>query len=61
MIKKIYDLARIFKHSLFVSVFGFTTYCKHSPSCSQYTTEEIRQSGFLKGGVKGIKRILKCY
>lgn len=38
----------------------FHGYCKHVPSCSEYTKEAIKEYGAIKGSIMGIKRILKC-
>lgn len=38
----------------------FHGYCKHIPTCSEYTKEAIKIHGSLKGCYLGIKRILKC-
>ncbi len=35
-------------------------YCKHVPTCSEYTKLAIIEHGSLKGMALGIKRILKC-
>ena len=35
--------------------------CRFTPTCSQYTYEAIKKYGVLKGGLLGIKRILKCH
>lgn len=35
-------------------------YCKHIPSCSSYMKDAIYEYGTVKGGIMGIKRILKC-
>ena len=34
--------------------------CKYYPSCSEYTKQAIEKYGVIKGGILGIKRILKC-
>ena len=34
--------------------------CKFYPTCSQYTIQAIEKYGTIKGGILGIKRILKC-
>ena len=34
--------------------------CRYSPSCSQYTIEAIVEYGAIKGGLMGIKRIIRC-
>lgn len=38
----------------------FHGYCKHVPTCSQYTKEAIKEYGAIKGSILGIKRILRC-
>ncbi len=35
--------------------------CRFYPSCSEYTYLAIEKYGLLKGFLKGIKRIIKCY
>ena len=34
--------------------------CKYYPTCSEYTKQAIEKYGVLKGGIKGIYRILRC-
>lgn len=35
--------------------------CRHTPSCSHYTIDAIREWGAAKGTWLGIKRILRCH
>ncbi|MBI2634076.1 membrane protein insertion efficiency factor YidD [Candidatus Peregrinibacteria bacterium] len=35
-------------------------YCKYHPSCSQYAKESLMKYGLVKGGARGIWRILRC-
>ncbi|MBO5738113.1 membrane protein insertion efficiency factor YidD [bacterium] len=35
--------------------------CRFYPTCSEYTKQAILKYGILKGGILGIKRILKCH
>lgn len=35
-------------------------YCKHYPSCSEYTKQALQKYGILKGFFLGIIRIIKC-
>ena len=35
-------------------------YCRFDPTCSEYTYQAIEKYGLLKGGFKGIIRILRC-
>ena len=39
---------------------SFHGYCKHVPTCSEYTKQAIKEHGSLKGMKLGVKRILKC-
>ena len=34
--------------------------CKYYPTCSEYTKQAINKYGVLKGGILGIKRIIRC-
>ncbi len=36
-------------------------HCRHQPTCSQYMIEAVRKYGPLRGGWKGIKRVLRCH
>ena len=35
--------------------------CRFSPSCSNYMLMSIEKYGFLKGFIKGIKRLCRCH
>ena len=39
---------------------SFHGYCKHIPTCSEYTKEAIKEFGSIKGIILGTKRILRC-
>lgn len=34
--------------------------CRFYPTCSQYSIEAVTKYGIFKGGIKSIKRILRC-
>ncbi|MBR5154623.1 MAG: membrane protein insertion efficiency factor YidD [Alphaproteobacteria bacterium] len=34
--------------------------CRYTPTCSEYMMEAIEKYGILKGGLLGIKRLLRC-
>ncbi|HYO26422.1 MAG TPA: membrane protein insertion efficiency factor YidD [Lacipirellulaceae bacterium] len=35
--------------------------CRYQPSCSQYFIEAVRKYGALSGGLRGLRRILRCH
>lgn len=35
-------------------------YCRHLPTCSNYSIEALEKHGLIKGLYLSIKRILKC-
>lgn len=57
---KAYQVFSEIKHQIFRSQLGFTSYCKHSPSCSQYCLEQVQLHGTIVGLWRGFIRILHC-
>lgn len=39
----------------------FPKSCRHTPSCSHYAVQAVKEWGVLKGGILAIKRISKCH
>lgn len=35
--------------------------CRFYPSCSEYAMEAIERRGLFHGGIKAIKRVLRCH
>ncbi|PIR61602.1 MAG: membrane protein insertion efficiency factor YidD [Candidatus Pacebacteria bacterium CG_4_10_14_0_8_um_filter_43_12] len=57
----IYRFTQSFRHLLILSGFGTISYCKHTPTCSQYYLKTIQTEGCIKGLVKGTWRLLRCW
>jgi len=36
-------------------------YCRHYPSCSEYSKQAVEKFGFTKGSWLAFKRLLKCH
>lgn len=43
-----------------ISMMGYKSYCKHSPTCSEYTIQQIQRHGTISGLAKGIRRLSTC-
>ena len=39
----------------------FPARCRFYPTCSEYMKQSLLKYGIFKGGVLGIKRILRCH
>ncbi|MBN2025008.1 MAG: membrane protein insertion efficiency factor YidD [Pirellulales bacterium] len=36
-------------------------HCRFEPTCSEYFVQAVRKYGLLRGGLKGVWRILRCH
>lgn len=43
-----------------VPVFG-EGICRFKPTCSEYTYQAIEKYGILRGGLLGLRRVLRCH
>ena len=56
-----YLLIKVIKvYQLFVSPY-LGNNCRYLPTCSQYFIDSLKEFGFLKGFIKGFKRLLTCH
>ena len=37
------------------------TYCRFTPTCSNYMIDALNEYGLIKGLILGLKRILRCH
>jgi len=56
---KLYQKTLSFDHGWFSYQYPHG-YCRFYPSCSEYSYRAINKYGLIKGGIKGIWRILRC-
>lgn len=56
---KLYQKTLSPDHGLFKARFPYG-YCRHFPSCSEYTKQAIEKHGLTKGVGKGLSRIIRC-
>jgi putative membrane protein insertion efficiency factor len=42
-------------------LFGSTSGCRFTPTCSQYAIDAIRARGFFTGGALAARRICRCH
>ena len=54
------SVALIRAYQIFVSPF-LPRCCRFTPTCSEYTLAAIRLHGPLRGGLLGLRRLLRCH
>ena len=47
-------------YRLFISPL-FPSFCRYTPSCSEYAVQAVQKHGPFKGSWLAIKRILRCH
>ncbi|HLC95109.1 MAG TPA: membrane protein insertion efficiency factor YidD [Patescibacteria group bacterium] len=57
---RLYQKTLSFEHGLIGKIFG-ERFCRFYPTCSAYTYAAIEKYGIIRGGIKGLKRILRCH
>jgi putative membrane protein insertion efficiency factor len=35
-------------------------FCRHFPSCSEYTRQAVEKHGLMRGFLLGVKRVVRC-
>ncbi|MEK7162194.1 MAG: membrane protein insertion efficiency factor YidD [Patescibacteria group bacterium] len=56
---KIYQRTLSPDHGLFKAKYPYG-FCRHYPSCSEYSLQSIEKFGAIKGGYLSVKRIVAC-
>ena len=60
MRKLIISLINLYQKGISPMISSKNIHCKFYPTCSEYTKQAVEKYGVIKGGIKGIIRILKC-
>ena len=60
MRKLIISLINLYQKGISPMISSKNIHCKFNPTCSEYTKQAVEKYGVIKGGAKGIIRILKC-
>ena len=60
MRKLIISLINLYQKGISHMISSKNIHCKFYPTCSEYTKQAVEKYGVIKGGAKGIIRILKC-
>lgn len=58
---RVYQVLRSMRYSVLASVFGVTIHCKHTPTCGTYLFRAMKSEGIIKGGLKGLLRVVTCW
>jgi len=56
---RLYQKTISFDHGMF-KIFFPHGYCRFTPTCSEYTYQAVEKFGIIKGGLKGVWRVLRC-
>lgn len=56
---RLYQKTFSLDHGFFHRLFPYG-YCRFHPTCSEYAIQAIEKYGFIKGGAKGVWRVLRC-
>jgi len=58
---KVYQKSWFCRSLVFRFLFLSDSACRFTPTCSQYTYQAILKYGIIRGGVLGLKRIIRCH
>jgi putative membrane protein insertion efficiency factor len=57
---RLYQKTLSFDHGIIGKIFG-ERFCRFYPSCSEYTHQAVEKYGVVLGGIKGVRRVLRCH
>ena len=57
---KAYQATLSYDHGLMGKIFPNTSFCRYTPTCSEYGYESISEYGAFEGGYRATRRVLRC-
>jgi len=61
MVTSLYLISRYLRVVILQSGFGFTSHCKHQPTCGENFFIQVRSKGFYRGSLVALKQVVNCY
>jgi len=61
MLTVFYLVSRYLRAMVLQSGFGFTSHCKHQPSCGENLFIQVKNQGIGKGSIVALKQLAGCY
>jgi len=58
---KLYQRSWFYRSAILRFLFLSDSACRFTPSCSEYTYQAILKYGIMRGGILGLKRIIRCH
>jgi len=58
---KLYQKSWFCRSAILKFLFLSDSACRFIPTCSEYTYQTISKYGIIRGGILGLKRIIRCH
>lgn len=58
---RLYQKSFLVRSPILKTLFLSDSACRFYPTCSEYTYQAIERYGIIRGGILGLKRIMKCH
>lgn len=56
-----YSVWKQIRNQLLLTVFGYVSVCRHTPSCSQFAAQQMKEHGTIWGLLRALPRVLRCF
>jgi len=58
---RLYQKSWLYRLTVLKFLFLSDSACRFTPSCSEYAYQAISKYGIMRGGILGLKRIIRCH